>query len=91
MSAPLRDEQADHECRRESGTLTVLPDVDLYIELQDILQKIQSSATTSESYSLVFTYQPVAKASVKEGNSLNVSPVSQACKFDQFFCCAKHC
>ncbi|PVH84694.1 FAD-binding domain-containing protein, partial [Cadophora sp. DSE1049] len=64
--------------KRESGTLTVLPDVDLYVEVQGILHGIKSSATTSESYSLVFTYQPVAKASVKEGNSLNVSPVNQA-------------
>ena len=89
--ARLRGEQADNERRRESGTLTVLPDVDMYVELQDILQKIKSSATTAESYSLVFTYQPVAKASVKEGSSLNVSPVSQACKVDQSFCWAKHC
>ncbi|KAK0101363.1 hypothetical protein ONS95_006538 [Cadophora gregata] len=64
--------------KRESGTLTVLPDIDFYLELQSILQGIKSSAVTSDSYSLVFTYQPVAKASVREGNSLNVSPVSQA-------------
>ncbi|KAH7395894.1 hypothetical protein BKA64DRAFT_72190 [Cadophora sp. MPI-SDFR-AT-0126] len=64
--------------KRESGTWTVRPDIDLYDEMQGILQDIKSSATTPESYSLVFTYQPVANASVRRGNSLNILPVSQA-------------
>lgn len=58
------------------------------MELYNVLQDISKSNPDSPSYSLVFTFQPIAAVSVTKGserggNSLNVAPVSQACKFPQ--------
>lgn len=71
--------------RREVGTMGILVDIDLYLKLYNVLQTIAKSNPDSSSYSLVFTLQPVAPASVSKGserggNSMNVPPVNQACK-----------
>lgn len=56
-------------------------DMDLYAELHGVLQGIVDTA----SYSLFFTFQPIAAPAAKKGqehggNSLNITPVNQSCK-----------
>jgi len=69
--------------KREIGGLTVLVDASLYNELYALYQNIANSASVSSTFSLAFTFQPVAASSVQKSqqngeNSLNVSPVSQS-------------
>lgn len=63
------------------GTVSVMIDVDLYVELHSVLKNV----VTSDPYSLSFTFQPVGPSAVKQGqkhggNSLGIAPVNQSCK-----------
>ncbi|KAF2029414.1 hypothetical protein EK21DRAFT_89824 [Setomelanomma holmii] len=65
--------------KRASGTMSLKPDVELYVKTLGILQDV---VRTSPNISLVHTFQPLGPVSVEKsksfgGNVLNVQPVSQ--------------
>jgi hypothetical protein len=64
------------------GVVNIKVDKELYVKLHRVFQGI---VTNTASYSLAFTFQPLGVSAVRGGeeggNSMNIPPKSQACKF----------
>ena len=80
VKEPLTDDFS-----RITGGISINTDTALYQKVNDVYQSVLASATTSATFSLAFTFQPVTAAAntafaKNGGNSLNIAAVSQSCK-----------